>query len=91
MKKNEIVHMIGDVNGAELPTGDVPLVRTRCGRNIDQPVVDGVPTRYVLTASNGNQFFGTTRLRFVSCIKCNNLLTVGNIHDRPSRTPVASK
>ncbi len=81
---NDIVHMVGDVNGAELPTGEVRNVFTRCGRKIDRPVVDGTPSRYLLVAENGNQFFCTTRERFVSCIKCVNLLTVGTISSKPT-------
>lgn len=70
-----IVHMVGEEDG-KLPVGEVPSVRTRCGRTIDHPVVAANvgPTRYDLVASNGNQFFCATRAQFVTCLKCKNLL-----------------
>lgn len=87
--KHEIVHMIGHENGAELPS-EAKAMLTRCGRTIKHPVVEGVPSRYTLVAENGNQFLCTTRERFVSCIKCINLLTVGSIHGK-SRTSNSQK
>ncbi len=74
-----IVHLVGDDEDARLPEGEVPKVRTRCGRTIDHPVVTANvgPTRYELVARNGNQFFVTTRREGVTCQKCRNLITSG--------------
>lgn len=86
--RREIVHMIGAKNGAELSIGGSD-VKTRCGK-IACPV-SGVPTRYHLIDIEGNKFEATTRTRFVSCEKCINLLTVGTIHDKSSRTAVSAQ
>lgn len=88
---SKIVHMVGDIVGARLSTGEVPKVQTRCGRLIVRPVVSANvgPTRYDLIASNGNEFFCTTRPETVTCQKCRNI--VGTAHVRPSRPPVPQK
>lgn len=92
--RHEIIHFVGYEAGARLPEGEVPEVRTRCGRAIKNPVVTANvgPTRYDLVARNGNIFHCTTRPTMVTCVKCNNLLTVGTIYDsRPSRPAHAAK
>lgn len=77
-----IVHLVTD----PVPTGEVPTVRTRCGRTIDHPVVSAAgPTRYDLIARNGNQFFCSTQSDMITCVKCRHLLTVDANHVRPSR------
>lgn len=80
-----ITHMVGNIFGARLDTGEVPKVRTRCGRTIDRPVVTANATRYDLVASNGNEFFCSTRAEMITCQKCRNLLTVGTIYATPTR------
>lgn len=86
---SKIVHMVGDEIGAKLPEGEVPSVRTRCGRTIERPVVTGNvgPTRYELVARNGNQFFCATRPASVTCVKCKNLLTIGTTYASKSGNP----
>lgn len=65
---SEIVHMI---SGEVMPLARfVSNVRTRCGRSIDRPMIDGGPARYRLTAHNGNVFKCTLDARVVSCSKC---------------------
>jgi hypothetical protein len=52
-------------------------VRTRCGRNIDRPVVDDSHEKcYSLVAHNGNVFACTTEPEIVTCIKCKTLIGV---------------
>lgn len=80
-----ITHMVGNIFGARLDTGEVPKVRTRCGRTIDRPVVTANAMRYDLVASNGNEFFCSTRAEMITCQKCRNLLTVGTIYVPPTR------
>lgn len=85
-----VIHMVGDIVGARLATGEVPQVLTRCGRKIVRPVVTANvgPTRYDLIASNGNEFFCTTRPDVVTCQKCR---TKGTSHAEPSRPASTSK
>lgn len=89
--KREIVHMVGTEEGAALDTGEVASVTTRCGRKINRPLVDGTASRYSMIAHNGNIFACTTRSRFVSCVKCMNLLNVGTIYAAQSRTTDTAK
>jgi hypothetical protein len=70
--RREIVHSIAD-----LPTGgELREVRTRCGRTIAEPVVEGDAERYVLVASTGNQFICTTQENFITCQKCLTLVGI---------------
>lgn len=89
----EIVHMVGDVEDAKLAEGEHRIVRTRCGRAIDHPVVTANvgPTRYDLVGSNGNKFYCTTRAQCATCVKCRNLLTAGTIYVPKVRPAVAKK
>jgi hypothetical protein len=75
--KREIVHMI--VSPASVSPAPLEIL-TRCGRTIDIPLVFGGPSRYQITAQNGNEFLGTTDERFVTCKKCHSLLTGGMTH-----------
>ena len=74
----DIVHMIGHEEGRKLQLGGVKDVRTRCGRMITEPFVEGTPSRYTMIAQNGNVYRCTTRHEAVSCKKCNSAL-VGNV------------
>lgn len=67
------------VRTVHIISGDViPLenVRTRCGRVIDRPMIDGSK----FTAHNGNVFECTTFANLASCTKCINM---GVFHGRP--------
>lgn len=69
--------MVGRIEMAELTIMGAD-VSTLCGKTAAP--TDGLPTRYILTDSNGNNLLATTRQRFVSCRKCMNLLTLGVLH-----------
>jgi hypothetical protein len=71
--KREIVHMLDGVDGHRLLPYPSQL-QTSCGRTIVQPIVYGGPSRYEIIALNGNQFFGTTDKRFVTCVKCKKVI-----------------
>ncbi len=65
-------------------------VRTLCGKSANVNNV-GVGAAYLIDEA-GNQFYGTTHTEAVTCKKCNNLLTVGTIHERrPSRASSRQK
>lgn len=63
--------------------------RSRCGKVACVETV-GIGACKMLDAA-GNQFYGTTHLEAASCKKCINLVTIGTINGRPSRTPDAAK
>lgn len=87
--KREIVHLIGQVIGIDRK--GVREVHTRCGRAIEQPMVEGTPARYSMIARSGNEFFCTVQEHEVSCIKCVNLITTGTIYGKPSKAASAVK
>ena len=76
----KIVHMVGE----RLATGEVPKVQTRCGRKIMRPVVTASLTRYDLIASNGNEFYCSTRTEAITCQKCRNLVGSSHVENRPA-------
>lgn len=83
----QTVHMVGRIEAVELQIMGAD-VSTLCGK-VAAPT-DGVPSRYILTDSNGNNLLATTRQRFVSCKKCINLLTIGVLHVNTPRKVTAN-
>lgn len=87
MKRREIIHMISSAPFKLRVGRDA---KTRCGKIACVGASNVGPTRYQLCDEHGNRFLGTGRDTVVTCKKCINLITIGTINGRPSRTSHAA-